>query len=83
MESLNVKECILLELQKLLELHKLGSPRASRIEKKYQSSTPAKNGKYLLNVHKMEGAHLQCVNNQYAKFEYKVMNVVAVTEYTN
>ena len=27
--------------------------------------------------HKIEGAHLQCVNNHYAKFEYKGMNTVA------
>ena len=26
----------------------------------------------------MEGAHLQCVNNYYAKFEYKEMNTVRV-----
>ena len=26
--------------------------------------------KILSNVHKGGGAHLQCVNNQYAKFEY-------------
>ena len=31
----------------------------------------------------MGGAHLQCVNNHYAKFEYKVMNTVGVTGYTN
>ena len=35
------------------------------------SSTPVKMRKYLSNVHKIEGAHLQCVNNPYAKFEYK------------
>ena len=45
------------------------------------SSTPVKNGKYLLNVHKMEGAHLQCANNHYAKYEYKVMNTVGVSDY--
>ena len=39
--------------------------------------------KYLLNVHKMGGAHLKYVNNHYAKFEYKVMNTVGVTDYTN
>ena len=44
---------------------------------------PSKMEKYLLNVHKMGGAHLQCVNNHYAKFEYKVMNTVGVTDYTN
>ena len=31
----------------------------------------------------MVGAHYQCVNNHYAKFEYKVMNTVGVTDYTN
>ena len=31
----------------------------------------------------MEGAHFQCVINHYAKFEYKVMNTVGVTDYTN
>ena len=30
----------------------------------------------------MEGAHLQCVNNQYAKFENKEMKTVGVTDYT-
>ena len=28
-------------------------------------------------------AHLQCVNNHCAKFEYKVMNTVGFTDYTN
>ena len=31
----------------------------------------------------MGGAHLQCVNNHYAKLEYKVMDTVGVTDYTN
>ena len=39
--------------------------------------------KYLSNVHKMVGAHFQCVNNHYAKFEYKGMKTVRVTDYTN
>ena len=39
--------------------------------------------KYLSNVHKMKGAHLQCVNNHYAKFENKEMKTVGVTDYTN
>ena len=34
-------------------------------------------------MHKIVGAHLQCVNNHYAKFEYKKMNTVGVTDYTN
>ena len=29
------------------------------------------------------GAHLQCVNNHYAKFEYKKIKTVGVTDYTN
>ena len=32
---------------------------------------------------KIEGAHLQCVNNYYAKFEYKGMKTIRVTDYTN
>ena len=44
--------------------------------KKCLSSTALKTRKYLLNVHKMGGAHHQCVNNHYAKFEYKGMNTV-------
>ena len=31
----------------------------------------------------MGGAHLQCVNNHHAKFEYKVMNTVGDTDDTN
>ena len=34
-------------------------------------------------MHTIGGAHLQCVNNLYAKFEYKDMNTVGVTDYTN
>ena len=30
------------------------------------------NNTILSNVHKIGGAHLQCVNNHYAKFEYKL-----------
>ena len=36
-----------------------------------------------LNVYKIGGAHLQCVNNHYAKFEYKGMPTVGVIDYTN
>ena len=39
--------------------------------------------KYLSNVHKMKGAHLQWVNNHYAKFENKEVEAVGVTDYTN
>ena len=31
----------------------------------------------------MRGAHLQCVNNHYAKFENKEMKTVGVADYTN
>ena len=31
----------------------------------------------------MVGAHIQCVHNQYVKYEYKGMNTVGVTDYTN
>ena len=51
--------------------------------KKCLSSTALKIRKYLLNVQKMVGAHLQCVNNHHAKFEYKVMNTVRDIDYTN
>ena len=30
---------------------------------------PSKMRKYLTNVHNIEGAHLQCVNNHYSKYE--------------
>ena len=30
-----------------------------------------------------KSAHLQCVNNHYAKLEYKVVNTVGATDYTN
>ena len=39
--------------------------------------------KYLLNVHKMGGENLQCVNNHHAKSEYEGINTVGVTDYTN
>ena len=51
--------------------------------KKCLSSTPVKMLKYLSNVHKIQSVHLQCVANHYAKFEYKRMNTVGVTDYTN
>ena len=34
-------------------------------------------------MHKIRGAHLQCVNKHYAKFEYKGMNTLGVSDYTN
>ena len=34
-------------------------------------------------MYKIGGEHLQCMNNHYAKFEYKGMKTVRVTDYTN
>ena len=78
MQSLNIKESILLELQITQTRHPLSISEG----KKYLSSTPVKNGKIFIKCSKKEGAHLQCVNNHYIKFEYKVMNTVGVTDYT-
>ena len=39
--------------------------------------------KYLSNVHKLRGTHLQCMNNHYAKLECKGMKTMLVTDYTN
>ena len=43
------------------------------------SSTPLKNEKILSNVPKVEGAHLRCVKNHYAKLEYKGTQTAGVT----
>ena len=47
------------------------------------SSTLVKNEKIFIKCAQMRGAHLQCVNNHYAKFEKKEMKTVGVTDYTN
>ena len=46
-------------------------------------NTPQKMRFFLSNVHKIGGEHLQCVNNHYAKFEYKGLKTVRVIDYTN
>ena len=46
-------------------------------------STPIKNKKKKKCFHKIEGTHLQCVNNHCEKFVCKGMNTVGVTDYTN
>ena len=66
MQSLNIKEWILLELQITQTLR----DTLSISDGKNVVQHPSKMRKYLSNVHKMAGAHLQCVNNHYAKFEY-------------
>ena len=45
-------------------------------------NTPQKIRKFLSNVHKIEDAHFQCVDNHYAKFEYKGMKTFGVIDYT-
>ena len=37
----------------------------------------------LPNVHKIGGAHLHCVNNHYATFEYKEIKTIGVNDCTN
>ena len=34
-------------------------------------------------MHKIEGEHVQCVNNYYAKSDYEGMITIRVTDYTN
>ena len=46
-------------------------------------NTHANMRKYSRNVHKIEGVHLLYVNNHYAKFEFKEIKSVGVTDYTN
>ena len=72
MQSLDIKDC------KLLKLHITQTRHHQHIldRKKCLSSTPVKKRKYLSNEHKMRGAHFQCVNIHYAKFEYKGMKIV-------
>ena len=47
------------------------------------SSRPPKMKKKIMKCIQKEGAHFQCMNNHYAKFEYKGMKNVGVTDYTN
>ena len=41
------------------------------------------NEKKMKQLHKIEGAHLQCLNKYFAKLKYKGMNTVGATAYTN
>ena len=79
MEGLNLKEKKLFQLQITQTRHSLRISDA----KKCLSPTPVKMRKYLTNVHKIEGAHLQCMINHYGKFEYKGISLVVVTDHTN
>ena len=72
MQSLHIKERKLLELQITQTIH----PKPFRSEKNSEFNTRQKLRKYFSNEHKIRDAHLQCVNNHYAKFEYKGMKSV-------
>ena len=63
MQSLNIKEWKLLELQITQTRRPL-----SIWTKTCLSSTALE--VFLSNVHKIGCAHVQCMNNHYAKFEY-------------
>ena len=52
------------------------TPQAISSEKNSKFNTRQKLRKYLSNLHKIRDAHLQCVDNHYAKFEYKGMKSV-------
>ena len=51
--------------------------------KKCLSLTPIKVREKIRNVHKIRGAHFQCMNNYYTKFECKGNNTIGVTDFTN
>ena len=55
----------------------------SILEKKMFKFKTPKNEKKSWNVYRIGGAHLKCMNNHYAKFEYKGMKTVGVTDHTN
>ena len=80
MQNLDIKEWKLFELQITHYEH----PRSGvDVIMSIKAQHSQKYNKILSNVHKIEGAHLQWVNNHYAKFEYKRMKTVGVTDYTN
>ena len=84
MQSLNIKERKLLELQNTQTRHPLSILQKKMSKFKTPPPQKKKNEKKKsCNVYKIEGAHLQCMNNHYAKFDYKRMKTVGVTDYTN
>ena len=64
-------------------LHKPDTPYVFRMEKMSKFNTCKKCENIYQNVHKIGGADLKCVNKHYAKFEYKGMKTIFVTDYTN
>ena len=71
MQSLNIKESKLLELQITQTRHPLHISNGKMSKFNFR-----KNVTYLSNVHKTGGAHLQCVNNHYAKFDNNRMKTI-------
>ena len=53
-----------------------------RMEQMSKFNTP-KIWKYLWNVHKLVGAHLQCLNTYHTKFEHKGTKDFEVKDNTN
>ena len=74
MQSLNIKEWKLWELQ----ITQTMTP-SKHFEPKnvFKFKTPQND--FLWNVQKIGGAHIQWVNNHYAKFEYKGMKKLQIT----
>ena len=76
--SLNIKKVTLLELQITQTRHY----QSILDGQKSKFNTP-KNEKISIECAKVEGVHLQFVNNYYPEFEYKGMKTFGVTDYTN
>ena len=73
LQSLNIKEWKFSELQIAWTRNHL----SISIEKMSKGKTPQKwKKKTTCNVHKTGRSHVQCLINQYAKFEYKSINTV-------
>ena len=60
----------------VLQIAQTRHPKPFRKEKNSKFNNRQKLRKSLSNVHKIKDAHIECVNNHYAKFEYKGMKSV-------
>ena len=74
-ERYNIKEWKALELQITQARHPLSTSGG-----KMSMFKSPKIRKYLSNVHIIKAAHVQCMSNHSAKFEYKGMKTVRVKE---
>ena len=59
------------------------TPSKHFTEKKCLSSRPPKMKNKIMKCYKIGGAQFQCMNNHYAKFEYRGRKTVGVPDYTN